>query len=273
MRQLKKLIAVWGMAALFGALMACTLTPQADRTARTVAITFDDLPMPNPDQEAQPLAAATDINDRILASLRKARAPATGFANEKQIRTIGPGAEQLLNGWNRGKFELGNHGATHADANALDLAQLEREIIDGESTIGPLVRKAGGKLKFFRFPFNHLGETAEKQAGTLALLQTHGYELAASTIDTSDYIFSAAFMRAVREGDSNMQTKIKQAYLDHTSTQIAYYAGLNQQVLGYEAARDPVTACQSPERGDDGRATRAVPSGGLSFRVARRSAV
>jgi hypothetical protein len=97
-----------------------------------------------------------------------------------------------------------------------------------------MVRKAGGSLRFFRFPLNHLGNTAEKQAGAMSLLRAHGYQLAASTIDTSDYLFDDAFIRALRERDSDMQSRIKQAFLNHTAKQIAYYASLNRQAHGYE---------------------------------------
>jgi peptidoglycan/xylan/chitin deacetylase (PgdA/CDA1 family) len=201
---------------------------------RTVAMTFDDLPMANPRRDAQPLAAAKEANRRILATLERYRAPATGFVNEVNIQNLGPGGDRLLNGWNRGKHELGNHGFSHADANFLDLPAIEREITEGEATIGPLARKAGRSLRFFRFPKNHLGDTAEKQAGAIAFLKARGYQLAAATIDTSDYIFDKAFSRALDARDIVMQAKIKQAYLDHTAKQIDYYAGLNKQVLGYE---------------------------------------
>jgi peptidoglycan/xylan/chitin deacetylase (PgdA/CDA1 family) len=222
------------MATLIGALVSFGAAAQIAPTGRTVAMTFDDLPMVNLGQEAQPLAVAAEANRRILTALKRHRAPATGFVVESRIRAIGPGAHRLLTAWNRDRFELANHSFSHADANALDLSAIEREIVQGEATIGPMARKAGRSLRFFRFPFNHLGNSAEKQAGAISLLRTHGYELAASTIDTSDYLFDEAFTRALRERDSNMQGRIKQAFLDHTAKQIAYYAGLNRQALGYE---------------------------------------
>ncbi|NOT41402.1 MAG: polysaccharide deacetylase family protein [Alphaproteobacteria bacterium] len=222
------------MAALIVAVMFFGGCAHLNPAGRTVAMTFDDLPMTNPERDAQPLAIAAETNRQILAALERYRAPATGFVNEIHITSIGPGADQLLTGWNQGEYELANHGATHADANVLDLPAIEREIIQGETTIGPLVRNAGRSLRFFRFPYNHLGETAEKQTGAMALLKARGYQLAASTIDTSDYVFDKAFVRALDARDSDMQSRIKRAYLDHTAKQIAYYAGLNLQVLGYE---------------------------------------
>lgn len=222
------------MAALLCAVMPCGAEAQSVAVGRTVAMTFDDLPLANSEHNETQRAAAAAINRHILATLTRHRAPATGFVTEQRLHELGAGADRLLAGWNRGRYELANHGFAHADANALDLAEIEREITLGEATIGPLARKAGRKLRFFRFPYNHLGETAEKQAGVMRLLEAHGYQLAAATIDTSDYLFDKAYAKALHARDGDMQARIKQAYLDHTATQIAYYADLNRQVLGYE---------------------------------------
>jgi peptidoglycan/xylan/chitin deacetylase (PgdA/CDA1 family) len=219
---------------LISATLSLSAAAETGPAQRMVAMTFDDLPMVNIGQEARPLAVATETNRQILAALKRHQAPATGFVVETRIRAIGPGADRLLAAWNRGQFELANHGFSHADANALDLPAIEREIVQGEATIGPMVTKARRSLRFFRFPFNHLGDTPEKQAGALSLLRARGYQLAASTIDTSDYVFDDAFTRALREGDQDMQNRIKQAFLDHTAKQIVYYANLNRQALGYE---------------------------------------
>lgn len=222
------------LAALIGAAAAIGSCTHFPPPGRTVAMTFDDLPMANARQHPQRLAVATRTNRQIITALRRHGAPATGFVTEALIKDIGPGADQLLADWNRGELELANHGATHADANVIDLSSLEREIVDGEATIGPLAQGNGRSLRFFRFPYNHLGESAEKQVGAMALLQAHGYRLAAATIDTSDYVFDAAFERALADQDTAMQARIRHAFLEHTEKQIAYYAALNRQVLGYE---------------------------------------
>lgn len=228
-----------GVVALCVAAMVSALAPlpsvaQSNSPDRTVAITFDDLPVMASEQKAADFRYVAKINRKILSTLKRHRAPATGFVVESRLQVFGPKAEQLLAGWNRGSNELANHSFSHADANTLDLAGIEAEIVKGEATIVPLAREAGRSVRFIRFPFNHLGETPEKQAGVYALLSARGYTLAASTIDTSDYVFNAAYARAAGERDKAMQKKIEAAFLDYTELQIAYYAGLNQQVLGYE---------------------------------------
>lgn len=65
-------------------------------------------------------------------------------------------------------------------------------------------------------------------------MAARGYRLAASTIDTSDYIFATAFERALKQNDTAMQRKIEDTYLSYTTTEVRYYADLNRKVLGYE---------------------------------------
>ena len=203
-------------------------------SGRVVAITFDDLPYVDgvAGQSARDAVAA---QRRIVRVLRRNRIPATGFVNEDKVEALGPTGPQLLAEWNRGRLELANHGHSHFDSNELDLAGIEREIVDGEKTIRPMATAAGRSIRFFRFPYNHVGDTEPKRQAVEALLQQHGYTLAASTIDTSDYLFNNAYERAVAKADKAMMVQIERAYLDHTRMQIDYYGKLGRQVLGRDA--------------------------------------
>lgn len=218
-------------------ILACTGFAPA-QAGKSVAITFDDLPVANAGEISQERLAPSEIarlNSAILAALRRHRAPAIGFVVEATVLAMGkPEAKGILGAWTRDGFSLGNHSYSHADTNGLDLAGIEAEIERGEATIRPVMAEAGQKLRFMRFPMNHTGDTPEKRDGIAALLAGRGYELAASTIDSSDYVFEQAYGRALAAGARDDAGKIRAAYLDFTSLQIDYYAGLSWQVLGYE---------------------------------------
>jgi peptidoglycan/xylan/chitin deacetylase (PgdA/CDA1 family) len=205
-------------------------------SVRTVAITFDDLPFVDASEAGagDVSQAARAANRTILAALRRHRAPATGFVVEQGVQALGAAGRDLLRPWNRGAFELGNHSLSHADSNALDIDGIRREVIGGEATIRPMAEAAGRPLRFFRFPFNHVGDTADKRQAVEALLAERGYRLAASTIDTSDYVFDKARERALAGGDAAMRRRIEDAYVAYSRQQIAYYADLDRQALGYE---------------------------------------
>ncbi|MGF6176164.1 polysaccharide deacetylase family protein [Ensifer sp. 4252] len=204
---------------------------------KSVAITFDDLPHANAGGEAadQPSAQSIrDANTRILAALRDHRTPAIGFVVESKVRAVGPLANGILKDWTGPRLTLGNHTFSHADTNTLDIAGIKREIVDGEKTTRRTLKAVGKELRFLRFPYNHIGDTPEKQKTIAALAAKLGYTIAASTIDTSDYVFDRAYQRALAENDTEAAHRIRTAYLMHTQQQIAYYANLNEQVLGYE---------------------------------------
>lgn len=203
---------------------------------RSVAITFDDLPYVHAGElgASNETRLAQAANRAILAALKRYHAPATGFVVEQRVRAFGEAGRDLLGPWNEGSRSLGNHSFSHADSNALDIDGIRREVVDGEATIRPMTEKAGRKLRFFRFPYNHVGDTVEKRQAVEALLAERGYRLAAATIDTSDYVFDKAYERALALRDSKMRRRIEDAYLAHSRQQITYYADLNRRVLGYE---------------------------------------
>ena len=228
----------------FVALVACgapprPVLPQSAVTAtRSVAITFDDLPYAGsigqgPDSFSAKEVAA--LNARIRHVLASHGASATGFVIERSAQATGASeAKEMLGHWTRGRLSLGNHSESHADVNTLDLARIEDEIARGEKTLRPLMEKAGKPVTFMRFPMNHTGDTTAKRLGIEALLAARGYRIAASTIDTSDYVFEGAYQQALAAKDRSCAAAILAAYLEHTSIQIDYYGALSRQVLGYE---------------------------------------
>lgn len=203
---------------------------------RAVALTFDDLPYAGAigvgDAALSPEEVLT-LNARVRAVLERHGAPAAGFVVEQTAQTMGDRADAVLSPWAQGDLVLANHSYSHADTNGLDLAGVEQEIVRGEATIRPLMKAAGQPLRLMRFPMNHTGDTPEKRAGIQAILERLGYEAAASTIDTSDYVFERAYGVALRRGDEVCAARIRDAYLDHSAAQIDYYTALNAGVLGY----------------------------------------
>jgi peptidoglycan-N-acetylglucosamine deacetylase len=213
---------------LFGAL-------EAFAQVRTVAVTVDDLPYAGAEAgSASDTTAAKEINRKLLSALRRHRAPVTGFVVQKSVEELGLEAgTKILREWTKGEFDLGNHTYSHPDINELTPAQIEDEITRGEAGIVPLMKRAGKKVEFFRFPMNHTGDTQLKHEQVMAFLAQRGYRLAPCTIDNSDYLFNTVYLRLLAEHDPAAQ-KLRVEYLAYTDSEIDYYAGLNKQVFGYE---------------------------------------
>ena len=213
--------------------------PYALGQSKKVAITFDDLPYEWYDPAKHKLDAsdakqAALVNQKILAALEKHKAPVTGFVNQLKVEQLGIEGTAMLKPWTGGSFDLGNHLYAHKDANDLSVEEIEEEIVRGETTIGPLMKAAGKKLEFLRFPYNHTGETKEKHNAIAAFMAKLGYRLAPCTIDNTDWEFAWAYHKMLAKHDDAGIVKLKAAYLAYTSAEIDYYAALNKQVLGYE---------------------------------------
>ena len=216
----------------------CLLPFAVSAQEARVAITIDDLPYADGGMAwsslAQQQAAAENANRKLLAGLRRHHAPVTGFVIQKRVEALSlPTGTKILKWWIASGFDLGNHTYSHGDANTMSTEEIEREIVQGETTIGPLMKGAGKGLAFFRFPMNHTGDTREKHDAIAAFLARRGYRLAACTIDASDYVFNAAYVAMLAKKDAASARKLRDAYLAYTGAEIDYYAGLNQQALGY----------------------------------------
>ena len=209
---------------------ASSVVAGREREPKQVAITFDDLPFA--DAKKQRGAEAVKADRTIRRVLLRHRVPATGFVTEKNVQALGEDGPTILRRWLKDGLDLGNHGATHVSSNSLDVAGVRREIVAGEETLAPLAREFNRPITFYRFAYNHVGDTESKRSAIEGVLAERGYRLAASTLDTSDYLFDQAYRRATN--DPAMRRRIERAYLDHSQTQIRYYQDLNRQVLGRE---------------------------------------
>lgn len=194
---------------------------------RTVAITIDDLPYATAGDRApteSERAYADSINRTIITTLVQRHVPVTGFVIQRRVEQLG--GERMLNEWRDARLDLGNHSYSHPDFNTLSVAQIEDEIVRGEALLH--------SPRFFRFPFNHDGDTRDKHDSIAAFLAHRGYQVATCTIQNDDWMFNGAYVRALGAGDGTLAARVRAAYLAYTKTEIAYYADLSRQVLGYE---------------------------------------
>jgi peptidoglycan/xylan/chitin deacetylase (PgdA/CDA1 family) len=211
--------------------------PPTTAEAPEVAITFDDLPLVSGLNRptVEDLSQARVVNASILRVLRRRNVPATGFVNEQHVPALGPGGAAVLRPWTRGRFDLGNHFYSHADVNGLTVRQAEEEIVRGEPTVRALLREVWRRPRFLRFPFNHLGDTREKQEALQQFMAARGYRLAPCTIDGSDYLFNRAFALAKSRGDAAAMRRLRDAYVAFSAAAIDWYTALDRRVLGHSA--------------------------------------
>ncbi len=204
-------------------------------TVRSVAITFDDLPGVVHGKGSN-LTAIQTLNWKILDTLKKHGVPATGFVIESKVQEGDPGRVRasVLEGWVRDGMSLGNHSYSHLDYDKVSTATYERDVYAAEATVRPLMQKYHKQLRFFRYPFNHLGDTAEKKSAMLEFLAKHHYELATCTIENADWMFDVGYHDAMANHDAAAMRRIREAYLQTTDAAFQFYEKRSKVVIGRE---------------------------------------
>lgn len=209
-------------------------TPAAEATAtRAVALTFDDLPGIFLDTS---LAVTRSANRRLVATLDRAGAHATGFVNENQLRGS---AERiaLLELWLDHGLDLGNHTWGHPDLHRIPLADYEDAVLRGETVTRALMTERGLAPRFFRHPFLHTGRDTATRNELVRFLGEHGYRVAPVTIDNYDYVWARAYDRAVMAGDSAQAMRVADDYVAYMDTVFGFYEAQSRLLFEREPAQ------------------------------------
>lgn len=208
---------------------------QAPEPARSVAVTFDDLPAIA--QGERSVATHARITDRLLRQLREHRVPAIGFVNEVKLLTDGRVDERrvdLLRRWARAGLELGNHGYSHIDFHANATDTYIADVARGDSVTRLVLAEAGQRPRYFRHPFLRTGRTLEDRRRFEASLAERGYRVAPVTIDNNDFIFAAAYDRATAD---SVRRRVADEYIRYMERVTEYYEQQSRALFGREIAQ------------------------------------
>lgn len=203
---------------------------------RTVAVTLDDGPFVAGGGQAY-LANATMATTRLLEALRAREVPAVLFVNERQLEGGGTAEvaprTALLRRWLDAGHSLGNHTYSHPDANALTADAYAADIASGDRVTRQLLAARGAPPpRYFRHPFTHTGDTAEKKAAIQAALAARGYVVTPHTMENADWLFNVGYRRAVDAGDASEAQRFADAYLAYTREVVAFAEGASTRVFG-----------------------------------------
>jgi len=171
-----------------------------------IAITIDDLPVHAPYPPGlTPLA----VNRQMIAALKAAHVPVTGFVNAVNVKDTG--TTEALREWRLAGFVLGNHSWSHPHLSELTIPQFEDELTKDE----PVLAKLGGRSdwRWFRYPFLDEGKDEAQRVGAREVLAKHGYRVAAVTMSFSDWAFTPAWARCNAKGDKAAVTELERLYL------------------------------------------------------------
>src|ERR1700730_526869 len=213
-------------------LWAQNSTPQ-----RSIAITIDDLPA-----GAANFMSGAEINEmtmKLLTTLRDQKIPTVGFVNEKKLYKLGE-VDQRINAlkmWGDYGFELGNHTFAHTSLNRVSLKEWEEDVIRGETVTRILLAQHNMKMRYLRHPYLDVGRDLQNRREVEAFLVNRGYGPAPVPMDAWDWMYAGVYEDARKRGDTELQQKLVDSYLKHTSDVFDYYEKLSKSLIGYEPAQ------------------------------------
>jgi len=220
------------------ALLCAGGAAQAAGPVRQIALTLDDLPWQRLDERAEPELAQRHA--QLLAALSASGVPVVGFVNEVKLEQAGvvqPDRVQLLRHWRDAGFELGNHTRGHVDLHAVGRAAFEQDILEGETTLRPLLAERGQVPRWFRHPYLRTGRSVAEREAVSAFLQQHGYRIAPVTVDNSEWVWAFAYDRVRDTEPDPVQREarlrqLRRGYVPYMLNKLDYYEAQSQQLLG-----------------------------------------
>jgi peptidoglycan-N-acetylglucosamine deacetylase len=233
-RSLRTLLAA-GALLLAGAALPHTPPPK-----RTVAVTFDDLPATPSGVVKNDVASLEALTRKMLSALRAHSIPAVGFVNEGKlfVEGAGPGDVDrrigLLRMWLDAGLELGNHTYSHRDLNTTPLDRFQADVLRGEAVTRELVKTKGQGPRYFRHPFLHVGSDLKVRRAFEVFLSQHGYTVAPVTIDNDEFVYAAAYAKALRRGETATAGRIADDYLRYMDQVFTFYEDVSRRVTGRE---------------------------------------
>ena len=142
-----------------------------------------------------------------------------------------PKGRNLLESWDRGGHQIGNHSYSHYNLNSpnIDAEKFSKDILRCHELIKSFPNFAG----LFRFPLLKEGETAQKRDFIRSFLNKHEYKTGHVTVDTSDWYIEQRMRERLEVDPDTKLDPFRDYYIDHILTQIAFYDDLCLKVLGH----------------------------------------
>jgi len=226
---------LYAASALLALLLLCSAQAEEAMISggQPLAVTFDDLPFVRIDRFEQ--TRVEQQFTRLLKALTDARVEAVGFVNEHKLYQedqLDASRVALLEQWLDAGMELGNHTYAHLSLNEVGVAAFKADILRGESISRKLTEKKGKLLRYFRFPFLHVGLDLQNRRNVEQFLGEHGYTSAPVTILNQEWMYAAAYDNAKSKGDKAVCKRIGQSYIEHMAQAITHAESLANEMFG-----------------------------------------
>jgi peptidoglycan/xylan/chitin deacetylase (PgdA/CDA1 family) len=253
------------------ALLASLLAAGVAHGARTVAVTFDDLPGPPGSLVGSDVKTLRQTTRKLLSALRDERIPVVGFVNEGKLFVEGePPARAderiaVLSMWLDAGHELGNHTYSHRSLNKTPLEEFQEDVVRGEIVTRRLLAPRGARLRYFRHPFLQVGLELDKRRAFESYLNERGYTIAPVTIDNDEYMYAFVYADMLRRGDRAAADRLAVDYLRYMESVLVFFEQVSRTLLGREIPQVLLLHANSLNADHFGRLAEIMKARGYRF--------
>ena len=208
-------------------------TVAAPAPRRQVAVTF--VTYPGNIYDAGRLANKTR---KLLRSLAADDIRAVAFVNDARLYnddgSLNEARVQTLRDWLDAGHELGNETANHTNLYKTSVEEFQADVIRGEQTISKLSGERGRKVRYFSYPYLNTGSNPEARAAVERFLKGRGYQIHPVTVDNMDWLFSHAYIMALRREDEEAAAAIRAEYVPYMERMFEFTENYSREVTGRE---------------------------------------
>jgi beta-lactamase regulating signal transducer with metallopeptidase domain len=205
----------------------------ASAARREVAVTF--VSYPGNIYDSGRLANKTR---KLLRSLAANDVRAVAFVNDARLYNddgaLNEARVQTLRDWLDAGHELGNETANHTNLYKSSVEEFQADVIRGEQTIAKLSGERGRKLRYFSYPYLNTGSNPEARGAVERFLKERGYQIHPVTVDNYDWVFSHAYIMALRREDEAAAAAIRAEYVPYMERMFEFYESYSREVAGRE---------------------------------------
>src|SRR5205085_8931802 len=144
----------------------------------------------------------------------------------------------LLREWLDAGHELGNETAHHTSLYNASVEEFERDVIGGEQIMSKLLAERGRRLRYFSYPYLNTGATPGAKAEVEKFLAGRGYRIHPVTVDNMDWLFSHAYIEALRRDDGQTAARIRAEYVPYMERMMEFSENYSREVTGREIPHD-----------------------------------
>lgn len=186
---------------------------------KSIAITIDDVPNTTKYQK-------DNFNPLLLNVLDSIKVPFTIFINEDKIYKTEwlDKNKELLETWVKNEHAIiGNHTYSHSRYSEVGFESFVKDIEKGESLTKLYAAKYNKELKYFRFPFNDMGNDSLQHIQIRQYLKSIKYTIAPFTVESSDWMFDTVYKFYLDNEETEKAKSIGEQYVDKTIELLNFY--------------------------------------------------